>query len=53
MSFKSWADGQDEKRQSDKAGGDKSDPVGVPVPQQKPDQVRAQTAPRSDERKTA
>ena len=51
MSFKTWADGQDEKQQGDKTEGDKSKPTGVPaVPQ--PEQAPAQTAPGNNDRKT-
>jgi hypothetical protein len=49
MSFKAWADGQDEKRPGDKTDDDKK-PTGVPVPP-KPEQAPAQTAPGNDERK--
>jgi hypothetical protein len=49
MSFKTWADGQDEKRQDDKTDADKK-PTGVPIPS-KPEQAPAQTAPGNDERK--
>ena len=48
MSFKTWADAQDEKRQDDKTDGDKK-PTGVPVPP-KPEQAPAQTAPGNDQR---
>jgi len=50
MSFKSWADGQDNKQQGEKTNGDKSKPEGAPVPHI-PEQAPAHTAPGNNERK--
>ena len=50
MSFKTWADGQDDKRQGDKTDGAKSNPAGAPVAP-KPEQATAQTAPGNGEHK--